>query len=193
MVVAVSCKKKNTQGFSWSFISWRDFSESKRCLQPCGSGHLRHRSGTSWYSIACDSAIGTLSLKRTFSVILVAQPWSCCVASRTWCPRALTCAACGLARLCCLPSPALDLLFLSNSKLLKLIRRTWSLRSTCFACLQPGRASWPFAYSPPNPDTPRWKKVCFGLQRLLCASAPLHSSSILLRWSSTVWTWLVLR
>ena len=34
--------------------------------------------------------------------------------------------------------PALDLLFLMEAKLLKLIRRTWSLRSTCFARLQSG-------------------------------------------------------
>ena len=43
-------------------------------------------------------------------------------------------AACGVTRPCCLRSPALNLLFLSMTKLLKLRWSTWSLRSTCFAC-----------------------------------------------------------
>ena len=96
----------------------------------CVSGHLWHRSSTSWApmrsdtkssNVACDWTIWTLALKRTFSVttfatwspmerrafpnwsvFLVAQPWSCSVASRTWCPRVLPFAACAVTRPCCL-------------------------------------------------------------------------------------------
>ena len=70
----------------------------------------------------------------------MAQPWSCSVAF----------AACGVTRPGCF---------------WKLIRRTWSLRSTCFACLQPGRASWLWPEIPcsvyPDGDTNQWVCVAF--------------------------------
>ena len=46
-------------------------------------------------------------------------------------------------------SSAFDLLFWTEATFLKLIRRTWSLFSTCFACLQPGRASSPLRNKSP--------------------------------------------
>ena len=142
-----------------------DLSDTKRCLKPVeqwpsvrsDTSWPPMRSGTKSASVACDSAFSTPSMKRIFF-----RDHDCKMVlnGAMGVPKfkrlpdggaaafhlglgAYECllAACGVTRPCCLLYPALDLLLLTRAKLLQLIRRTWSLRSTCFACLQSGTAS----------------------------------------------------
>ena len=104
--------EKNTRDFSRSLASGRDFSDSKRCLQPVRQ----------WQCLL------SLPVGRLVRVAFDLSLWTC--------------------------------MFLSKAKLLKLIRKTWTLRSTCFACLQPGRASCPLPELPcsvyPTGDPNQW-------------------------------------
>ena len=135
-MVAPAWPRKEARDFSRSFVSWRDLfvlqtvSPGSAAAVICGTDLASdERSGTESSSLACDSAMWTLSLKRAFSVTTTAI-WSRTerrafrlpcgstvelkVASRTWCR---------VTRPCCPRSPAMDM-FLSKAKLLKVLLLT---------------------------------------------------------------------